>query len=1256
ATDVVAGGGDGDVSITTTTGNIAVGSIDATATVTLNSGSSILDAASDTVTDIKAQTISLSAVNDIGTVAERLEIEMLSGGSVSAQSTTSGVVALAANSTLKFTSVTTVSGGIDIIGGTNTIEVAGTGMSAVGGGISIDTQDIKLSANLQTDGGDVALTGAVIVNGPAITIATEDGTNDNAAGGVTIDGTVGAMTANTDNLIINAVATGQTPGNVMITGIVAGTEVLDSLTIDGGNVDLQAAVTVNDGGIAVDGTTIKLGGDLTTSAGTVELTGAVTLTKLGMTTTIDTGAGADVTITGTVDGSSIGNETLVIDVGTTVANSNVTLTGTLGVTKALGGVTVTATKLELSDDIFTDGRGAGDGAINLSAVTNLDLTDGTMMVPRQVTLDSDADSSTSSDGSAAGIITLPTTALADINEPTVDLVIDASADDGTSQDVTLKDVNVKSLSVSGKTVTFDGTIELEDTDGANALTVNATDVIFTANAKVIAKGAGGVAINGGGTGSLTINTTATPADVMFDLTAADTGVGVSIDNGFTVVELGDDIATNDGAVSILSPIQLTANVLIDTATTGTAGAGVTLTSIAGTTDATENLTIDGGTDGDVSISGTIGTALVSLGSLTITDADDIVLGDTAQVAGLSVVGSTTFTATGKITTSADINIVADKTAATGVTLTGGAELAGNDLIINADGGVVISAAIESASTGSTVTLQGTTVSTAINLGSDTGGLDITEASLQQIKASIETLIVGDASQTGTITINDAGGLEILTPLTLRSTGAASDVDLKSNLTTAGDLTVNGGATGSLNVAAASVSIVTQGGNVVIGESIAYTIDGSALAINSSGGDISLIGSVSANADNAGGENLTLTAGTGDITLGDATTDTFGAAGTGRLGTISIVSADAVVVNASVTAESFQQNTAEDPDTGAAGGNSTTFNESIDLDGGDLRLVNVTNVTFADDADVATTNGGNVFLDGDDTGTLTIGTSGMTIDGSFTEQDFATVNINGPINAGGDITMGDLVIGDHLVLTTAGGNITVGNVTAAADSGFDVVLTASGTVEVGKIGTDADSDDINDVQLTGPSGITLNGDIFTGVDANDDTPDTLPGGGPIDGVPAGNVTMNGPVTLAADITINTADANNNGTVTFTSDVSGDQLLTIAAGTGAIDFDSTVGDTTPLSGLLVSSSDALTFDSTVEVDDEGIDITAVAVTINSTIATSNGGTVTITNAGLLDIAPGADMNLDGAFLQNGAGKVSTAGNITTSSDNISFAEDV
>ncbi|MFM7835329.1 MAG: hypothetical protein ACKPJD_26325, partial [Planctomycetaceae bacterium] len=82
-------------------------------------------------------------------------------------------------------------------------------------------------------------------------------------------------------------------------------------------------------------------------------------------------------------------------------------------------------------------------------------------------------------------------------------------------------------------------------------------------------------------------------------------------------------------------------------------------------------------------------------------------------------------------------------------------------------------------------------------------------------------------------------------------------------------------------------------------------------------------------------------------------------------------------------------------------------------------------------------------------------------------------------------------------------------------------------------------------------------------------------------------------------------------------------------------------------------AVTINSSSSIDAA---ITTNTVTINSTLTTLNGGSVTITNAGLLDIAPGADMSLDGLFHQDGAGAVQTAGDITTTADNITFTSAV
>ncbi|MCY2994717.1 MAG: hypothetical protein NTY19_43680, partial [Planctomycetota bacterium] len=153
----------------------------------------------------------------------------------------------------------------------------------------------------------------------------------------------------------------------------------------------------------------------------------------------------------------------------------------------------------------------------------------------------------------------------------------------------------------------------------------------------------------------------------------------------------------------------------------------------------------------------------------------------------------------------------------------------------------------------------------------------------------------------------------------------------------------------------------------------------------------------------------------------------------------------------------------------------------------------------------------------------------------------------------------------------------------------------------------------------------------------------------------------------------------GTITFTSTLDGTtdfaEDLTLTAGLGNITFTGAVGATKDLGDIQINSALDVTFSAALNADSltqsagtgdtqidgavvinssAGLDLalTTNTVTINSTMTTLNAGTVMITNTGLLDIAPGADMSLDGAFLQNGAGLVQTAGDITTTADDITF----
>ena len=153
---------------------------------------------------------------------------------------------------------------------------------------------------------------------------------------------------------------------------------------------------------------------------------------------------------------------------------------------------------------------------------------------------------------------------------------------------------------------------------------------------------------------------------------------------------------------------------------------------------------------------------------------------------------------------------------------------------------------------------------------------------------------------------------------------------------------------------------------------------------------------------------------------------------------------------------------------------------------------------------------------------------------------------------------------------------------------------------------------------------------------------------------GDVKFSRSMVLGKHVAIDTGMTE--GAISFSGGVDGDYLLSLTAGTGSIKFDGAAGGTTPLSGLKVVSAGSLGFDSALSVDDEGLDITSATVDINGAVTTKNGGTAKIVNSDLLTIASAGDMNLDGKFTQDGEGSVSIAGDITTSSDDISFASGV
>jgi filamentous hemagglutinin family protein len=218
---------------------------------------------------------------------------------------------------------------------------------------------------------------------------------------------------------------------------------------------------------------------------------------------------------------------------------------------------------------------------------------------------------------------------------------------------------------------------------------------------------------------------------------------------------------------------------------------------------------------------------------------------------------------------------------------------------------------------------------------------------------------------------------------------------------------------------------------------------------------------------------------------------------------------------------------------------------------------------------------------------------------------------------------------------------------------------------------------NPVTIDAPSGeIIVNGAI-TGLDnasitLNGSTT-TLNAGITTKGKP---ITIGNSVVLGRNIDLDTTSLGSPGadiklTGTTNGTMASSQNLTLTAGSGNITLDDAVGSITRLGNLTIASANDVTtkgitaasltqiagtgttsFNGALSTNTPtGIDLKGNNFALNGTVRTTNGGPVTITNNGNLTL--GADLNLDGAFNQDGLGAVSLAGNITTPNENVSFS---
>ncbi|MEG5035473.1 two-partner secretion domain-containing protein, partial [Microcoleus sp. AT3-D2] len=547
---------------------------------------------------------------------------------------------------------------------------------------------------------------------------------------------------------------------------------------------------------------------------------------------------------------------------------------------------------------------------------------------------------------------------------------------------------------------------------------------------------------------------------------------------------------------------------------------------------------------------------------------------------------------------------------------------------------------------------------------DPQAIDLGTPFLSALANGFSGIVLGTNTTTGNITVEDLQ-ISFKDPVTFNTQGT---IFVNPNQSISGtdnaSITLNATTNNLSGDITTESQDITINGNTLVGDSVLVS------------NGISAGGNILFNNNIDGTGNLTLETGTGKIEvkglIGDATVLGIGNLTVKSAGstTFNAVKATSFTTNAGGTTELKGDVTTTGTQTyGEAvtiannpilAGSEITFNDTVN-GSSDLTAKAVSgNVIFNGAVGAASAIGN---LTANSTGTTafnqTVNAASLTTDaggttqvkgnvttiGSQTYGDAVTI-ANNPILAGSEVTFNNTVNGIS-DLTVNGGT---GNVTFNGAVGS---LSAIGNLTANSTGTTAFNQTVNAASLTTDAGGTTQ--------------------------VKGNVTTNGSQTYGDAVTIANNPILSGDSITFDNTVDGTSDLTVKAASGNLTFKSAIGETTPLTSLTANSKVSLggnvtttgsqtyadavtvaknsvflgsdiTFNKTVDVAGN-LGIAADNVNLKETVTTTNEGTLTITTKVNLNIEK--NLNLDGAFIQNGGGTVAVNGNITTTNDNISFS---
>ncbi|MDJ0745970.1 MAG: CHAT domain-containing protein [Xenococcaceae cyanobacterium MO_167.B27] len=759
----------------------------------------------------------------------------------------------------------------------------------------------------------------------------------------------------------------------------------------------------------------------------------------------------------------------------------------------------------------------------------------------------------------------------------------------------------------------------------------------------------------------------------------DDGVGVSI--------FGDNINADGGNITITGTSQLDAGVAIDETNINADGGNITIT---GTSVADDGVFIRGqvttSADGAINITGTSTEAIgiLTLGTEASEGSPAIPTQITTASGEINLTGTST-NSLGVNTQNTDITSSNGAIAITGTSTNNtGIQLESTNVstAINPDSPdtrITLTAdtmeleadaeGVENNFTSNELVLQPQTPSRNINLEIDrnnppANALNFANGRIAQLSQNVNSITIGRADGTGTITVTDDfnDGLIVESNLTLRSPESNGAIIINDEIETNGnDVTLNAGTSVNINQ-----DITTDGGAIAItsgGTIDSSTVNLDSSSLNASGGDINLTATGNIN---LGGVDSSSTSESSEDKAGDVTiTSTTGAIFVPPEASLPTLIANEKIIG--IVADAIDGNGGNV--TFSAAGDIQLFgidSSSINGNGGDIFIsstagaINATLPTPVSEGSTETVpfglllsgttgqNGGNITLQAAENIT-----TGFIYSGSLGTGTGGTISLN---STNGNI---DTTVGANLEPITGGIIELPAGITPEIINTIFTGVSSLSQNNAGDINITANNGDITTSNIDAVSTTATGGEVTLNTASGNITPQNIT-------TTNNNIDLNGAVTLAQDTTIR---VNGTGDVNFANTVNGTQSLTVNTSGNTI-FNDAVGATTRLSSLTtdevgttqvngdVTTTEDQTYNDAVTL---GTDTTleGTNITANSTVdAASNGEQSLIVNASGNTIFNGevGTTNALSSLTTNADGTTQLNGNVTTTGDQTYTANEV